>query len=228
MAVSTRLDPIGRDIRLVLDEVASPAARSRLLSETARAEIDKAAAGNMRVMGHPSPYETYVDGRQTSALETVQPDGTILAEFDIVSDVLVQIRQMLETASPVGSGDTRPGHPGLYKASHELIVDGLVVALGAKVPDGFDTAIFVNSQPYARKIERGLSNQAPDGVYQVVATLARSRFGNIAQIKFTYAAPLFGNIDTWAQGTAMESPGRRGAHREEWLRRQPAIQVTNR
>ena len=32
----------------------------------------------------------------------------------------------------------------------------------------------------------GLSNQAPDGVYQVVAKMAQRRFGNSLRIKFSY------------------------------------------
>jgi hypothetical protein len=47
---------------------------------------------------------------------------------------------------------------------------------------------FVSTVPYARKIERGLSPQAPDGVYQVVAVLAQKRFGNVARIRFSYRA----------------------------------------
>jgi hypothetical protein len=52
----------------------------------------------------------------------------------------------------------------------------------------------VNTQPYARKIEKGLSPAAPDGVYEVVAALAKRRFGNIASIKFSYRAPLAGGV----------------------------------
>ena len=49
--------------------------------------------------------------------------------------------------------------------------------------------VFINTQPYARKIEgtggRRMAPQAPDGVYQAVATLAQRRFGNIARITFS-------------------------------------------
>ena len=50
-----------------------------------------------------------------------------------------------------------------------------------------DEYVFINTVPYARKIERGSSSQAPDGVYQAVAMLARDRFGNVARI--TYLVP---------------------------------------
>jgi hypothetical protein len=50
--------------------------------------------------------------------------------------------------------------------------------------------VFVNTDPYARKIEGTKqkppsSPQAPDGVYQAVATLAR-KFSNLAKITFSY------------------------------------------
>jgi hypothetical protein len=46
--------------------------------------------------------------------------------------------------------------------------------------------VFVSVAPYARRIERGWSRQAPDGVYQAVAALARRRFGSLAMVQFTY------------------------------------------
>ena len=65
--------------------------------------------------------------------------------------------------------------------------------------------MFLNTQPYARKIEgyRGLggvvhrapsSPQAPDGVYQAVATLAQRKFGNVAKITFSYRTAIGGEI----------------------------------
>jgi len=54
--------------------------------------------------------------------------------------------------------------------------------------------VFLNIQPYARKIERGQSSQAPDGVYQAVATLAQRRFGNVAKITFSYRTAIGGAI----------------------------------
>jgi hypothetical protein len=51
---------------------------------------------------------------------------------------------------------------------------------------------FINTVPYARKIERGSSRQAPDGVYQAVANLARRKFTKLAKITFSYRTVLGG------------------------------------
>jgi hypothetical protein len=59
----------------------------------------------------------------------------------------------------------------------------------------------------------------------VVAELARARFGNVANIKFGFRAPLFGGIEEWAARTRMKSKSK-GDRRAEWLRRQPAIIIT--
>jgi hypothetical protein len=88
--------------------------------------------------------------------------------------------------------------------------------------------VFINTQPYARKLEKGASSQAPDGVYQSVAVLASRRFGNIAKVRFGYRVPLFGSINAWADTAsaarwAAAKSERRESLRAEWLRRQPAI-----
>jgi hypothetical protein len=67
-----------------------------------------------------------------------------------------------------------------------LLADGAEVdPSGANVPPA-DEYVFINTVPYARRIERGSSSQAPDGVYQAVAMLARGRFGNIARITYSF------------------------------------------
>lgn len=181
MALSTKIEPLDRDIQLILSETLSPQARSAALAKYAGEVIDEALVHNTRVLGHAPPYTVAVDGRVGAPLKSVQPEGVIAAEFEVVSNVLVWIDEQLQIHSPVKTGR--------YKKSHILFIDG--VESGPLVVAGFDSAEFVNSQPYARKIERGLSPQAPDGVYQAVAVLAQRRFGNIARITFSYRA-IFG------------------------------------
>ena len=74
---------------------------------------------------------------------------------------------------------------GRFAKSHELFADG-VDTENPNIAPPAEEYVFLNTQPYARKIERGRSPQAPDGVYQAVATLAQRRFGNIARITFSY------------------------------------------
>jgi hypothetical protein len=155
----------------------------------------------------------------------------ILFEFELVQDLLRYIDEWLILASPVGrANDPRPGHPELYARSHRMFLDGDLAEVDAP-PRPFSEAVFVSTVPYARKIERGLSNQAPDGVYQVVATLAARRYSNYARIRFGYRTPHdFGAIAEWSRTTRLQSHAasrnRPGPQRQEWLQRQPAIIIT--
>lgn len=229
MSVRVRVDPIDRDIQILLADTLSPQARSKMVADLARQQLAEAEEINRAALGRVPQHETFVDRRATEDLESVNPDhGEIVFEFDILLDLFSWIANELEKHSPVGQGpDARPGHPGLYKASHAFFADGELIEPGANVPEA-DRYVFVNVQPYSRKIERGLSRQAPDGVYQVVATLASRRFGNVATIRFGYEVPLGGAINAWAQTTKLVRKGRamKPADRAEWLRRQPAIVIT--
>lgn len=224
MAVKTRLDPIDRDIRLLIDQELSPAARSRQLADFARSEIEKAKRHNARVLGAVPPVEIAVDGSIGRPIERVQPDGVIVAEFRLIQDALAAIGEMLVLHSPVRTGR--------FQSSHILFADGVEVD-PANVPLDASEYAFVNSQPYARKIERGLSPQAPEGVFNVVAVLAQRRYGNVARIRFGFRSLPAGAVGRWAMtGTARALAQRvRGgnpAHHTDWLTRQPAVIVTQR
>ncbi|WP_046869363.1 hypothetical protein [Microvirga massiliensis] len=229
MAVRVKVDPIERDILVVFPDYLSPEARSRQLAEFAVQELHKAEEQNRRVLGRVPPHERWVDGREGVPETSVKPDGQVIYEFELLEELFFFIRDLLEETSPIGKGtDKRPGHPGLYKKSHAFFIDNEFFELGSQpLPKSFDRATFVNTQPYARKLEGypnrpPLSLQAPHGVYQVVAKKAHQRFSNLARIRFTYEAPMFGAIDEWAQTTSMESQ-RSAAGRADWLRRNPAI-----
>jgi hypothetical protein len=222
MPVRMKLEDIGQNITLAFDQMTSPEARRRLLAQFAREKVAEAAAHNSAVLGRPARFETFVDGTRSPNLESVRPDGQIVAEFELVEEVLLWVGDRLFESSPHLTGR--------YQRSHELFIDGVVYESDGPFPALWDEAFFANTQPYARKIERGLSAQAPDGVYQYWATKAASRFGNIARIKFGYRTPLFGAINYWAARTKMTGKGRpmSSRTRAEWLRRQPAIIITPR
>ncbi len=210
MAVSSRIDPLDRDIELIIANDLSPAARSAHLANFAREKLAEAQAGNQVALGRVPPHETIVDQRRGAVVETVKPDGTIVFEFEMIETALAAIGEMLVLQSPVLSGD--------YQDSHVLLADGIAITPGQPIPAASEY-VFVNSQPYARKIERGLSPQAPEGVYHAVAVLASRRFGNLASVKFSYR-------------TLLTPPASRGANRAERkaesAARQPAIIITTR
>lgn len=184
MVIRTKLDPINRDIQLLINEELSPTAQSRALAEFAASELAKAQDVNRSAIGSVPDHETYVDGRRSSDLRKVRPDGFIVFDFNLLGELFAWIDFMLITHSPVKDGD--------YRRSHILLADGVQIDPDAPLLDAREF-VYLNTQPYARKIEgdprtgrKPSSAQAPDGVYEVIATLAKRRFGNVAKIVFTY------------------------------------------
>ncbi|TDR90296.1 hypothetical protein [Enterovirga rhinocerotis] len=226
----TRIQGASVSLEVAFPEIFSAAERSKAFAEYAREQIGHANQVNAAVLGRPAPYATIVDGRRGGSLDSVRPDGQIVAEWDLISPTIEYVREQLIKHSPVGrAGDRRPGHPGLYRSSHVLIIDGRPQEDGAPLPPLFEEAVFASTVPYARKIENGLSSQAPDGVYEAVAMLAQRRFGNVARIGFSWRSLLIGGIDEWARSPGgRRQKARRGGRpglAEDWLRRQPSVVV---
>jgi len=207
-----------KDIRLAFPQLFSPQARSKAFADFARSELKAAQEHNRSALGRVPPHQTWVDGTLGGDLDRVKPDGTIVFEFEMVEELLLWIQEELFKNSPWLTGR--------YTRSHALFVDGKEASLDAPLPPIEQEAFFVNLQPYARRIERGWSDKAPDGVYESVAKIAKGRFANVADIKFSYRTPAFGAVHEWASRTRMQSTRR--SDRAEWLRRQPAIVVTPR
>lgn len=176
MAVVTRIEPINKDIALLLDDVRASANLS--LAEFAREQIEEAKASNQAILGRLPPYHIFVDGRRDAPLEAVRPGGVIVAEFELITDVLRYIGEQLVLHSPHLTGR--------YEQSHRLLADGTQIDFAAQTQDIAGEYVFINTVPYARKIEHGQSPQAPHGVYEAVATLAKRRFSRLAKIEFNY------------------------------------------
>ena len=146
------------------------------MADFARSEIADAKAINRRALGYDPPVTIYVDGTRNAPLTSVK--NVIVAEFELVGQLVLWIHGQLQMHSPVRTGR--------YKQSHALFADGRQVdPIGPEIPNA-EEYVFVNLVPYARKIERGSSPQAPDGVYQVVAHLAQQRFRGVGRITFSY------------------------------------------
>lgn len=225
--IDARLQPLSRELDLAVRADLAPAMRSQLIAEVARADIDAIDRDNDAAVGTDVKYRTFVDGSPSSRFETVNPDhGVIAAAWDLGTDVVAIVGDMLRQHSPVG-GENDP-HPGLYKASHILLADGVEV----KAPDPKLTAkewIWISAVPYARKIE----HRQADGVYEGVAALARQRFDQ-AKIKFEMRSLAAGGgslFDRRATSASGKAWAQQRSHRREslhggWLRRQPAIVIT--
>lgn len=209
-----------RDIGVFVNENLSVAARQRIVAEEARKILAQTTAANRHALGGMVSHETYVDGRKGAALESVNVErGRIVFEFDLLRPALGWIGEQLLLASPVLTGR--------YRAAHVMLVNGVALDPGADIPQA-DEYVFVNAAPYARKIERGQSGKAPDGVYQKIARSAAARFGSIARIRFVYRQIVgAAQLDVWAKKRA----ARAGRHaRQQFAKniRQPAIVVTSR
>lgn len=218
--VRVKLDPIEKDINLILRDTMGAPARKTLVQNFARGELAKAQAINANAMGVVPPHETIVDGRRHSDLAQINPDrGLIVFEFELLIEVVDWCWAQLFKYSPVLTGR--------YSKSHLIFADGREL----DTPDPSVLAAqwtIASGVPYARKIEKGLSDQAPDGVYEGVAALARTRFGNFAKVRFTFV-PVQGTatmLHQWASGTRLGLQIRNPVKRSEWLRRQPALVIT--
>lgn len=204
MTIRSRIRSISRDVELLISDVLSPTAQSRALADFAKAELALAQGKNSEALGRVPGHDTFVDGQRRQDVDSVKPNGRIIFEFRLVDEVLAWISEQLMLNSPVLSGR--------YVKSHALFVDGMETEPGA-IPLGGKEFVFVNSQPYSRKIERGLSPQAPDGVFHAVAAVAARRFGNIAKVHFTYRGIVDGVMpdplaDTARGGRSRDRRGR--------------------
>lgn len=226
--VRTKVDPIDRDIGLILSEELSPAAQSAALARYAEEQFEEAQDINTKALGSPPEHQQFVDGSPGAALERVKPDGVIVFEFELVTDVIEFIEEQLIKFSPRKSGR--------YSKSHVLFADEMEVQFGADVPEA-SVYTFVNAQPYSRKIDRGLSKQAPNGVYLAVAALATQRFGNIAKVEFSFRAIAARQLQTISRigplqvkrsknGRFLKGSHTRAGNAAEREMRQPAIIVS--
>ncbi len=214
----TRISPVFRELELKLSAHMSDRRRSERLAAFALEKITEAKVANGR-NGEPARHRQIVDGREGAALISVKPDGVIVARFDLLHEVLDWIGNALIQESPVLSGK--------YAKSHVLYVDGEPYAGGGPIPTG-ELYTFVNIQPYARKIDRGFSDKAPEGVYEAVAGVANKKFGNVAKVTFGWH-PLIGAapLEAWAAKTSLKPAHRKlkQASLDEWRKRQPTIFV---
>lgn len=216
--LQTRVEPIDQDIQVILSDF-SPKERSAVLAQFARETLLQAQAEMRQTLGEVPEHTTTVDGARGAKEEQVRPDGVIVYEFQLVTQMFAWIDDQLVKASPKKTGR--------YSKSHTFYADG--DEADPSNPPAASEYVFLSLVPYARKIERGQSKQAPDGVYQAVALLARRRFGNAAKISFGYRSASGGDLGKWASTASAMRLARRTRRRakpQEWLTRQPAIIIT--
>jgi hypothetical protein len=185
MALRTKIEPIDDWIQITVDEMLSPEARQEAVAGFAREQLEETLEGNRLVLGRPTPYQQFVDGRQGAPLNSVNPDrGTIIFEFELFVEVLNWIYNTLVARSPK--------YTGAYKAGHRLFADGREVPVDGDIPKAEEYS-FSNLVPYSRRLEIGKTQSGrdflvsvPNRIYDRVSFDAARRFSNIAKIGFTY------------------------------------------
>ena len=147
-----------------------------------------------------------------------------------MGDVVKFALETLKALSPVGaSGDP---HPGLYRDSHMVFIDGHNVDNVDGWKPGQQIAIS-NPVPYSRIIELGNGKmRAPLYVYWQAEVEVSNRYGNSINSYFTYMPVRFGSVQAYAGSLAGQAAGkRRGGSKkalQDWLVRQPCIIITSR
>jgi len=216
MGAKTRITFVDREFLFRPGGSLSPDAGAKAVAAFARERIGEAEQQNQAALGYSPEKETFVNGARSTDFDSVKPGQAIVAVFDIGSNVVQYVWDMVHTKSPVLSGE--------FKKSHRIYADGSEVAGPSSVGDAREI-IITSVAPYARKIERGQSKQAPEGVFEAVAALAMTKYGAIAKVRFTYRAPMGGStaLDKWA---AKHSAGsRKQAAQYAKDTRQPAIMI---
>lgn len=161
--------------------------------------IAKKTLAEEQLNGFPKTgYITLVDNKETTDLTRLKPYGKI-AYFapQQLKTVAVDALNLLIQYSPLGRGSAA-NRTGRYFENHIVIFNkqvlttqgSLIAALNSNTPRDFsqDEILIVNTQPYARKIERGHSDQTPKGVYKRVSNILKRKYGGIAFISQKYVA----------------------------------------
>jgi hypothetical protein len=177
LMIDSSVELIDRNIIVALTQELSPAGQSAALAAFAQEQLDSATEADAKVLGDVPDHETFV-GSATDDLSRVRPDGVIVFDFDILTLVVRWIEDQLITHSPVRTGR--------YQQSHRVFVDGAEVDVAGTIAGDVKEIVFAPLVSYARRIEAGWSKQTPDGVYQVIAAMARQQFHGSIDISFGY------------------------------------------
>lgn len=151
-------------------------ATHRALVDTAKREHAKVLASDPR----PGGFNRWVDGQKGAREEAVKPYGVIEYQYSHLDLVAQFAMETLFDLSPVLSGD--------YRNSHTLFLGGDAVANLKGWKPG-DTVYVASFLPYSRVIENGsMKMRVPgtDQVYAQASWIVHRRYGNLANIGWTY------------------------------------------
>jgi hypothetical protein len=211
MAIRTRVEPLGQAIEAVIDRTLSPKAQAMAFRKFAEAEIRKADNVNRTALGRVPEKVIYVDGRISDTLEGLKVPGSVVVEYEVVSDLVEQMMIYLRRTAPVLTGR--------FRDTIWIYADGVRVMDPAQTV-GAEEIIIAPTTAYARKIERG-QGQFPGKLFENAAKYAQKKFrGGGVSVKFTFADITGG--DTHLGRWARKRTGR-NRHQQARDRRNPAL-----
>ena len=176
MAVSTRLQFVERDIKVMLDRDLSQAVLGKKLAEFARKDRDEYLAS---VGGHPT-YQTIVNGRIGIPEEQVILPGPIVYSFSWLRPIAQAGLEWLQRESPRLSGDYARGHFAMYNGSEIDI---------AQLPAEATEIVLTNDLPFSRKLHvGGMKTSAPPKIFEQCRQAILAKFGQVveAQVRFLH------------------------------------------
>lgn len=164
----------------------------------------------------PQPV-VITDGVVRKDYALVKPFGKIefVRRTKLGDAVAWALARLIEIA-PIGRGpDSRPGHPGFYKASFAVLINGVQaagnVSVALKSLKPTDRVQIVNTAIYARKIEGATANsktgrgarkpssrQARSGVFrkvhrELIQRYSKSMFFDFTYVKLNTGAKVWGD-----------------------------------
>ncbi|MFP5515472.1 MAG: hypothetical protein ACLGJC_20600 [Alphaproteobacteria bacterium] len=170
----------------------------RVLRQGGEAAVQKALAervkeelGRVVVQSQPDTYRQWIDGKLGAPVASIAPSGIAYFEFSYIRTIIGFAAEQLRQSSPV---DIYAPDERIFEESHLLFCEGREVGTlknGADLTfiDRLDPRaewVITNAQPYAGKLERGLSDQAPEGVFRLVASTVSRRYGSIVTSRFLW------------------------------------------
>jgi hypothetical protein len=130
-----------------------------------------------RALGRIVDTKTFIDGALANIDTLRNLSSVVQIDYQVNEDVLQFITTELQKHSPYKTGR--------YQKSHILFADGVQLDDMTMAPSASEF-MFVNTTPYSVKIEAGESSMAPNGVYEVVAQIAKSKFPSARIEYFDY------------------------------------------
>jgi hypothetical protein len=177
------------DIDRMIDQSLSHEARrayilQRVIEQRARIEAERRGA----------KVTLTVDGIKDTTESMIKDTSVVVWKFQWIGDLVRWIDQQLIAASPVEQNASKAS-PGQFQRSFIAYADGNQFDLDGEISETAREYIIMNTQPYAGKIERGESPQAPHGVFEGVALLAGHLIdANFATVRFEFREPPFEEI----------------------------------